>query len=98
MNSLADYPLEFEDMPLNTRKQSGGKDSKMSKQSTTSEPKSLKKYNKTRGEHFKDIVIAVLITAITAFVLGMQFENGQNAAVDHAVTEATAQAQAPVKK
>jgi len=29
-----------------------------------------KRYQKTQGEHFKDIVIAILVTAIIAFVAG----------------------------
>lgn len=98
MSSLEAYKLEFEDIPQNTRKKSGGKDSKMSKSTNTSEPKA-KKYNKTRGEHFKDLLIVALVVAIVAFIGGMQFANGQHAQVSDAVTQATAQAEAtPVKK
>lgn len=50
--------------------------------------KASKKYAKTRGEHFKDIVIAVLITSIIAFVGGMVFANKQNTEVKNAVNAA----------
>lgn len=52
--------------------------------------KPAKSYNKTRGEHNKDIVIAILITAVIAFVGGMHFSNNQHAQVAKAVTAATA--------
>ena len=96
MSTLADYPLEFEDIPAKTPK-TVGKDSKMSKSTNTSEPKSSKKYNKTRGEHFKDVVIAVLVTAVVAFVAGSVYANGQHKATAQAVQQATAQAET-VKK
>lgn len=56
----------------------------------TEAPKASRKYNKTRGEHAKDVVIAVLITAVIAFVGGMHFSNKQHAEVTQAVTAATA--------
>lgn len=65
--------------PIKTRK--GGKDSKMSKESTPTKPK---RYNKSQGEHIKDIVIAVLVAAIVAFAFGMKFESNQNAKVEAA--------------
>lgn len=55
----------------------------------TNEPKSSKKYAKTRGEHYKDIVIAVLVTAVIAFIGGMHFSNNQHADTARAVTAAT---------
>lgn len=51
---------------------------------------SPKKYAKTRGEHYKDIVIAILITAVIAFIGGMVFANKQNTEVKNAVSAAQA--------
>lgn len=79
----------------------GRKETEMSNQVQTTGPKpDKKKYNKTRGEHFKDIVIAVLITAVIAFVSGASYANKQNAEIDAAVdaVEKTVNTQAPVKK
>lgn len=59
------------------------------------------KYSKTLGEHVKDIVIAVLITAIVAFIGGMMFQNKQQHAIETAVKAVTPIAQAqevPAKK
>lgn len=67
---------------LITRK--GGKGSKMSKNTKPVEAKA-KIYNKSRGEHFKDIVIAMLVTGIIAFIAGAQFQAKQNDAVNAAV-------------
>lgn len=89
--------MEYIETPvkkLNTRK--GGKDNKMSK--TVSEPKIAKSYKKTRGEHFKDIVIAVLVTAVVAFVAGNAHADRQHKATAQAVQQATAQAETPAKK
>lgn len=91
-SALEAYKLEFEDIPVITRKSSGGKDSKMSNKSTAVEaPKaSSKKYTKSRGEHAKDILIAVLVTAVIAFIGGMSFQSKQNAEVKNAVSAAVA--------
>jgi hypothetical protein len=60
-------------------------------QSTTSEnSKPAKRYSKTRGEHVKDILIAVLITAVIAFIGGTVFANKQTARVEQAVKSAQA--------
>lgn len=78
------FKVYFEDVPQykrNTRK--GGKGIKMSK--TTELPTSKKKYAKTRGEHVKDLLIAILITAILAFVAGVRYANSNHAAIDKAV-------------
>lgn len=102
MSSLSDYPLEFlDDMPLRKPARVGRTLTKMSKSTNTPEavktPKA--KYSKTRGEHFKDLVIAVLVAGIIAFVCGMQFQSKQQDAIETAVKGAhTVQAQAPVKK
>ena len=73
---------------------------KMSQKQPTPEVKAPKaKYSKTRGEHFKDIVIAVLITGIIAFVGGMVFQGKQQQAIETAVKGASTQTvEAPVKK
>lgn len=97
-STLADYRLEFEDLPLKIPQMSGGKDSKMSNKTTNVEaPKASRKYAKTRGEHFKDILIAVLVTSVVAFVAGSVYANGQHKATAQAVQQATAQAET-VKK
>ena len=59
------------------------------------------KYNKTRGEHIKDILIAVLIVGVVAFIGGAHYADSKNAEMQNAVKNAqtTAQAVAPeVKK
>ena len=75
---------------------------KMSKKNQPStEVKAPKaKYAKTRGEHFKDLVIMALIVGIVAFIGGMQFQSKQQSAIDTAVEAVTpsVSAQAPVKK
>ena len=65
-----------------TRK--GGKDMKMSKQAKVTEAPA-KVYNKTRGEHFKDLVITALVIGIIAFIGGMQFAKGNQAEINRAV-------------
>lgn len=100
-STLADHELKFEDLPQKTYNKKTAKAvgrTEMSK--VTSEPKAVKSYKKTRGEHFKDIVITVLVTAIIAFVAGTMFANNQQARIDQAVQSVTttANAEAPVKK
>lgn len=70
----------------------------MSKTIQTNEAKPTKSYRKTRGEHYKDIVIAILVTAVIGFVAGMHFSNKHNAEVQSAVKAAQTTAQAPAKK
>lgn len=92
MESLDTFKLFYEELPK-TRK--GGKGNQMPNNKTTNQeaPKASRKYNKTRGEHFKDLVIAVLIAGIIAFVGGMHFANQHNADVSRAVSSVQ-----PVKK
>ena len=74
---------------------------KMSNKSTNqAEAKPARKYSKTRGEHFKDLVIVALVVAIIAFIGGMQFAKGNQAQIDKAVSalQPTAQAVAPEAK
>lgn len=95
MTNLSNFKLEFEDVPPNTRK--GRKDHQMSKATAPAEYKSAKRYTKTRGEHYKDIVIAVLVTAVAAFIVGAHYANAQHAATDRAVQAATVQTDATKK-
>lgn len=92
--------MEYIETPINPTRV-GRTFTKMSKQTATQpEVKAPKaKYSKTRGEHFKDIVIAVLITGIIAFVGGMVFQGKQQQAIETAVKGASTQTvEAPVKK
>lgn len=86
------YGTAYIDIPeLKTRK--GGKGNKMPNNKTTSAEVSKApraKYAKTRGEHYKDIVIAMLVTAIIAFIGGMHFSNSQHSAINSAVKAALA--------
>lgn len=45
----------------------------------------MKKINKQSVETFKTVLIAVLITAVIAFVAGMRYANSQQATIDQAV-------------
>lgn len=73
---------------------------KMSQTKPTTQDSTAKEYNKTRGEHRKDIVIAVLVAGIVAFIGGMMFQGNQQHAIDTAVKSVTpvAATNAPVKK
>lgn len=100
MSALSDYPLEFiDDMPLINPKRVGRTFTKMSK-STKSVEAPAKTYNKTRGEHFKDMVIVALVIGIAAFAGGVQFAKGNQAEIERAVSalQPTAQAVAPDAK
>lgn len=88
MNSLADYPLEFEDYPPSPRMFRVGKGSKMSKSNKSVEATPAKTYNKTKGEHFKDMVIVALVVGIVAFGLGFKFNADRNAEMQSAVKAA----------
>lgn len=92
--------IPFIETPINPHRV-GRTFKKMSNKSTQPEPVKApkQKYSKTRGEHFKDIVIAVLITGIIAFVGGMVFQGKQQQAIETAVKGASTQTvEAPVKK
>lgn len=100
------YGSPYIDIPELVKPERVGRISeKMSKNNTTptaEAPKATsKKYAKTRGEHFKDMLIVALIVGIIAFVGGMHFANQQNSRVANAVKSAvapTVSAQAPAKK
>lgn len=101
MSSLSEYPIEYiDDMPLINPNRVGRTFKKMSKSNKAAEVQEPKAYNKTKGEHFKDIVIAVLVAGIIAFIGGMVFQGKQQSAIETAVKAVTptAEAQAPVKK
>ncbi len=66
----------------------GRVNNQMTKSTSTEQPKAVKKYAKTRGEHYKDIVIAILVTAIVAFGLGVKVQADRNAQVAQAVKSA----------
>lgn len=87
--------MDFIETPITTKKPERVGRVKMTKTISTPEaPKASKKYQKSRGEHAKDILIAVLITGVVAFVGGTMFANKQNARVEQAVK--AAQVTAPV--
>ena len=100
MSSLADYPLEYEDMPfIKPLKNRVGKDMKMSKNTKAVEGSNPKTYNKTRGEHIKDMVIVALVVGIVAFGLGFKFNADRNSEMQSAVKAAqTAQVSADTAK
>lgn len=101
MSSLSDYPLDFiDDMPLINPKRVGRTFKMSQPKSTQPEVKAAKKYAKTRGEHFKDLVITALIVGIVAFIGGAVFQSKQQSAIDTAVKAVTpsVSAQAPEKK
>lgn len=61
----------------------------MSNNQPTPEVKAPKaKYSKTRGEHIKDVIIAVLIAGIIAFIGGVTFQSKQQDAINTAVKSA----------
>ena len=70
----------------------------MSKQAKTVEATEAKSYNKTRGEHIKDMVIVALVVGIVAFGLGFKFNADRNSEMQNAVKAATTQVTAEVKK
>lgn len=89
------YGTAYIDIPhLTKTAKRGGKGQKMSKTTQTEQAKTVKKYAKTRGEHYKDIVIAILVTAIIAFVCGAIFQSKQQNAINTAVKAVTQTANA----
>jgi anti-sigma-K factor RskA len=86
------FSLYYEDLPFTTR--TGRKDVKMPKTTKEATPKTRKSYSKTRSEHYKDLVIAVLITAIVAFIAGVVFQSKQTDAIVGAIKAVKPEAQA----
>lgn len=86
------YGTDYMDIPELIKPERVGRAlHQMSNKSTTEAPKASQKakYSKTRGEHYKDIVIAVLVAGIIAFIGGMHFSNLQHSQVASAVKSAT---------
>ena len=94
--------MEYIETPINPYRV-GRTFTKMSKQTTT-QPEVTKapkaKYSKTRGEHIKDVIIAMLVTGIIAFAAGIWFNEGKQHEIETAVkgAQTVAQPEAPVKK
>ncbi len=78
MSKLSKRKMHYEDLPFKPYKH-GGKAKKMADKKV----KSVEA--KTRGEHVKDIIIAVLVTGIIAFIAGTQYANAQNDRMNEAV-------------
>ncbi len=97
MQALADYKLHYEDIPPKTRQIRVGR-TEMSKSKNSVEAPA-KTYNKTRGEHIKDMLIVALVVGIVAFGLGYKFQADRSTEMQNAVKAAqTAQAVAPEAK
>lgn len=68
----------------------GGKGHEMTKEiAQAPAPRPAKRYQPSRWEVGKTIAIAVLISGIVAFVLGMKYANSQHSQIEQAVTAAT---------
>jgi hypothetical protein len=97
------YGTPYIDLPAKQYKiitqKLGGKDSKMSNiNKSTNETKPAKVYNKTRGEHFKDMLIVALIVGIASFIGGMYFANQHSAEIKNAVSAAQVATPVTAKK
>lgn len=86
-SALEAYTLEFEDVPFRKPYRVGRTFKKMSNKSNAVEVLA-KIYNKTKGEHFKDMVIVALVVGIVAFGLGFKFNSDRNAEMQSAVKAA----------
>lgn len=93
--------MEYIETPINPYRV-GRTFTKMSNKPTTQpEVKAPKaKYSKTRGEHIKDVIIAMLVTGIIAFSAGIWFNEGKHKEIETAVkgAQTAAPVEAPVKK
>ena len=58
----------------------------------------MKKINKTTVETVKTVLIAILVTAVVAFIAGMRYADNQNAKVQAAVKEVAKTEIAPSKQ
>jgi len=92
MNSLAGVQLRYE--PVKKHKYKISKENKMGNKTEVPTAETRKVYEKTRGEHFKDIIIAVLLTSIVAFIVGAQYQSRHTADI----TRAVAAVEQPAKK
>ncbi len=76
-----------------------GRVKSMTKTATTKMEVPAKSYSKTRGEHFKDIIIAILVVGVIAFIAGVHYSDNKNAQMTGAIKSAQATAVAtPAKK
>ena len=91
---LDGYTLKYEDMPKKKYNLIKKETRKMSKKQEVPTAKVKKSYSKTRAEHYKDIVIAVLVTGIIAFMLGANMQSKQQTALIDAVQALTPTASA----
>lgn len=83
--------MDFIETPIKQPVIRVGRDKKMSNKSTTqaeAPSKATKRYTKTRGEHVKDILIAVLIVGVVAFIGGVHYADSKNAQMQSAVKQA----------
>jgi len=79
------YGTEYIDIPeLNKITPRVGKTKQMAK-TTNEAQKPAKRYAKTRTEHYKDILIAVLVTGIVAFIAGSRLTANNNQKIVDAV-------------
>ena len=98
LSALEAYTLEFEDVPFHKPYRVGRTFKKMSNKSNAVEAPA-KTYNKTKREHFKDMVIVALVVGIIAFGLGFKFNADRNSEMQSAVKAAqTAQVSADTAK
>lgn len=89
--------IPFIETPL-TPNRVGRTFTKMSKPEPTTTVPVKAKYAKTKGEHNKDLIIAILIAGIIAFVGGMTFQGRQQDAINTAVKGAQTVAPIEAKK
>lgn len=78
------YQLQYEAMP--SKKYHLRKDKEVGKNESVA--KVRKVYEKSRTEHIKDIVIAVLIVGVVSFMLGVHYADSQHSSTQKAVQAA----------
>lgn len=87
------WQLNYEAMPAKKYKIIEGVETMSKKE----EVPVAKVYEKSRTEHFKDIVIAVLVTAVVCFVGGVSYANAQHNATETKVQSAVEAVETTVK-
>lgn len=88
--------MQYEKTPIKkliTRK--GGKVNNMTKNTKAAMKTPSKSYDKTRGEHVKDIVIAILVAGVIAFVVGVHYSDTKTAQLQNAVSASKVTASVP---
>ena len=86
MSKLDSFNLNYEDLPKRKYKLTD----RIKKMGKLKNNEQTKIYSKTRGEHTKDIIIAVLITGVITFILGVRYANNQASTTATAIQAATA--------